>query len=354
MSAAIEAKLAQHGLLTEGKAVHSTAAGTAWYINLLMGFAGWLAAVFLFGFLGLAFADLLESMLACALLGSLLIVLAYFILRHNDGPFWQQLSLAVSLSGQALICVAVFEWFDQHNWQPWLALLSLQLLVVWLMPPFVHRLFAALFAGFCVFLLWRSLGLAELSRTLLMLSSAWLCLHEFSLARWRSHILPLSYGLLMALVLLYIDGTFGQILWYWHETETLSVLARLTWLNELLDLAVLLYVTSALFTRYGQPLNSLYALAGLAFCGLVALCSIKIAALDISLLILVLAFAASNRMLLALGSISLLWFVGQYYYTLELSLLQKSAWLLLLSILLLSSAWLIRHFLPVKKESTDA
>jgi len=66
--------------LVEGPAPDTTKLETPWYVKVLMAFSGWLAALFLLGFVGTGFLFLVESAPASFIMGALMIGGAY--LRH--------------------------------------------------------------------------------------------------------------------------------------------------------------------------------------------------------------------------------------------------------------------------------
>ena len=79
-----------------------------WYVKTLLAFSGWLASIFVFAFLGLAFNSLFDSTPACLVVGGLMILGAFYILRLPKSEFYEHLGLAISLAGQALIAIAIF------------------------------------------------------------------------------------------------------------------------------------------------------------------------------------------------------------------------------------------------------
>jgi len=78
-----------------------------WYVKTLLAFSGWLASIFVFAFLGVAFSSLLDSAPACFVVGGLMIAGAFHILKLPKSEFYEHLGLAISLAGQALIIVAI-------------------------------------------------------------------------------------------------------------------------------------------------------------------------------------------------------------------------------------------------------
>jgi hypothetical protein len=76
-----------------------------WHISVLMAFLGWLAALFLLGFVGFGiFSDIENKKVASFIVGGPMIGGAYLLLQKNQAVFAKDFSLAVSLAGQLWCC----------------------------------------------------------------------------------------------------------------------------------------------------------------------------------------------------------------------------------------------------------
>jgi uncharacterized membrane protein len=73
-----------------------------------------------------------------------------------------------------------------------------------------------------------------------------------------------------------------------------------------------------------------------------------------ALLILLLGFAAGNRILMAFGVLSLLGFVGHFYYSLHSTLLAKSGLLAATGLCLLTAHFFLRRGDPTAAEVKHA
>src|SRR5262249_60956467 len=88
-------------------------AHTPWYVRVMLGIAGWLAASFLLGFVGAAFAVVVQSKTLAILVGFMVITAAYAVFRmapRND--FSGMFGIAVSFAGQALVAFGVLGVFE--------------------------------------------------------------------------------------------------------------------------------------------------------------------------------------------------------------------------------------------------
>ena len=87
--------------------------------------------------------------------------------------------------------------------------------------------------------------------------------------------------------------------------------------------------------------------AALLFC----LLTIKATGFSAAVVIIILGFSRSNRVMMGIGIIALLGFCSVYYYTMEQTLLYKSAILFLVGILMLMTRFALVRFWPVTEKS---
>ena len=198
-----------------------------WFVTLLLGFAGWLAGIFLLVFIGM-FLDL-ESRTAILIVGLVLLAGAWG-LYHADGQaaFLDQLALALSIAGQCAVAWGLLE--DVRSAVVIAGtLLLMQLAVLFIMPNKTARTIAALFAVMAwVYTIRFALrpgddddlllhgdmnyaryGVAPivfgwlLTWVPLVALARWLTLHEprWMADRWRTYARPVLTGALLGLSL---------------------------------------------------------------------------------------------------------------------------------------------------------
>src|SRR5437773_7877276 len=132
-------KLASAGV-TVGDMPEAQETHTPWYVRLLLGIAGFIAAVFLLGFVGVGLAFVLESKIASLAAGFMMIAAAYAVFRaapHSD--FGSMFALAVSFTGQALVVYGVWGMLNERSAQPWVAIAAIEAILALFMPNFIHR-----------------------------------------------------------------------------------------------------------------------------------------------------------------------------------------------------------------------
>ncbi len=338
--------------MTQGELSDTPLHSSPWFVKVLMAFSGWLAALFLFGFVGIALEHILESAVICFFTGSGMIALAYVMLmkmeadrrdyRVSKQEFLEHLALAISLAGQILVAIAIFDVFDDAFKKSTMSLVvfgCLQAGLSIIMPNYLHRLLSAMAAALCWYFacVFRSSGYAGLDYLLvpiLMLGVSLLWLNELSLARFTRILEPVAYGLTLSIV--YIKGTLmfsaHHLVWYLRKQEDVLVSP---WMGELLTTLVLIFVVVRLMQSLGFALKSPQTLAAIAGCGLIGLISIESYGVGLGVMILLLGFYNSNRLLMGLGVVSLLFYISSYYYFLDVTLLVKSFTLLVLGMVLL-------------------
>lgn len=310
-----------------------------------LAFSGWLAALFLLGFIGLALEFVFRNSTAAFVLGGLMVGGAYAVLRLPKNEFLEHLTLAVSLAGQCLIIYAIFDSLDGHETAAWLALFILQGSLAAVMPNYVHRIFSAFIAASALAMTLTSLGWPHVGGILMFLAA--LCwLHEFDTAQHMEKLRAIGYGLVLALIQLKSMSLFGEqalILELHHQKSAVWAMA---WIDEVLIGCAALYVVWQLLQRHSQAVAGRISVAALAGTVLICAVSTQMQGLTVGLVIMLLGFAGSNRVLAGLGITSLLFYISTYYYQLDATLLAKSLNLLAVGLVLLGIRQLLEYILP--------
>jgi hypothetical protein len=307
-----------------------------WYIKLLMAFAGWLSALFFFGFFAITVLDFADNAGAKIAIGVTLLVVAYFVLGAKQSEFLEHVGLAISLTGQGLLWWAVIDYLKFIDAQLWLYIGIVQMLLAWFMPSFLHRIFSAFVAAYALSVFMSIVARAEVFSSVLMLACAWLWLGEFQRKHYISRCSAIAYGFTLALLVIKTSYSFN---WWWINPSDLQLTPDyMQWLDEGLNCLVLLYVTRHLLVRYQLPLSGLAAIAALSAALVVGLASIFTSGLALALMFVMVGFASSHRILMGLGVVATLTYLSQYYYSLELTLSEKSLSLCVLGLLLVALA----------------
>jgi len=118
--------------------------------------------------------------------------------------------------------------------------------------------------------------------------------------------------------------------------------------------ALLVAVAGCLLARAGDGLRRPRALAALAAAAAVGALSVEAPGIATGLMIVLLGYAAANRVLAGIGLAALVFYLSAYYYTLEESLLYKSAVLAATGLVLLASRWLMLRFVLPETDDEPA
>lgn len=346
--AALWARLSADGLVA-GEMPSPERPASPWYVRVMLGIAGWIGALFLLGFVAVAFAFVMDDAASALFVGAACCGAAFALFRAFAGnDFAEQFGLAVSLAGQGLMIVGLGEIFDTQGSALYLAIAVMQAALAFLVPNFLHRLLASCGAAVAVALAINAASLHGLSVPILCLGLALVWLEPKVWAvnggLWR----PVGYGLVLALLLvetfrLYGDGVlFDPVL----AARWTAIHGPL--IGRVLTAAVLLFVAAALIRRESGNPRSPIALGAGAAALVLGLVSLMAPGLASALLILLLGFAAGNRLMAALGILSLLGFVAHFYYSLHATLLEKSGILAVTGLCLLAAWFVLRRGAPAR------
>jgi hypothetical protein len=314
-----------------------------WYVRLLLGVAGWIAALFLLGFVAAGMAWLAESQ-AASIVGGLLVSAAAWVLfrKMPESAFAQQFALAFSFAGQALFALGVFGLYD-HSAEgagPWLWIAVQQAVLLAVMPNTVHRLWSAFAASVTLYMALRAGGLGFLVPPLLLAAAAWGWLHEFRWPRFAAALRPGAYGLVIALIGMELAGGLLRPAVGFDAPDP----ERRLW-GQMLNGAVLVGVVWVLLHRTGATWPGRTAVVVLAGTVLTVLVSLEAPGIATGVCILLLGFAHGNAVLTGLGGIALLLYAGDYYYELDVTLLVKSQVLAATGAVLLGLRWVLLRWL---------
>ena len=358
----IDAQNVNHELLSSAQ----SEARSPWFISLFFGMSGILASLFFIGFLTLILDNtgLLDSTLAVFIIGGILSVIGGFLFynaRIRHSPFWNSLAFAITLAGQGYIAYALLasEIAEPLNI---MLLLLVQLLMTVVIPNFVYRLLSATLALNCLFYLLNYYHFSEVSLGLLALITSVTHLQRYTLAvfiprKWRMNALEImsAMGYASAYVLLsisvyFIAAEYGNSLNNYGEAFSYNYYLA----QGLLTLASL-YAAYLILKRYQVKLRSTAGLLISAAIVLLGIMSIYVSGLLATSLIIIIATANSQRVLLGLGVIASVGYIFWYYYQLDTSLLVKSVSLFVIGIALLLLRWLLikSYFAKIKLSAND-
>ncbi|RCV90070.1 DUF4401 domain-containing protein [Billgrantia montanilacus] len=315
-----------------------------WFVRALQAFSGWLAALFLLGFIGMGAVFVLDSSAAAASLGLVMIAGAFALLRGSKGDFVEHLALAGSLAGQLLVAWALGAALGSVSAGFWWSLVGLQAVLALVMPSLTHRTFSAFAASLAFYLaLTEGVSAPSLAGGLVLLSLTLLWLNEF---RWPAHmrqLQALGYGLLLGLLAIQVMEYHGQSLLLGRYDYGTGLVWLEPWVGDGLATLALLLLVHHVFQRHRYAIAPSSRVAAYGAVAVLMLLSLQAHGLSQGALVVALGFAIGNRLIMGLGVMLLLLAITNYYYWLDATLLAKSVTLCLLGVLLLALRWVLRR-----------
>ncbi|MEM7081414.1 MAG: DUF4401 domain-containing protein [Pseudomonadota bacterium] len=322
-----------------------------WFVKLLLAVSGWAASLFLLVGIVIVFGNVFDQPAVALTTGLILVALAIIALRTLQNDFFEHSALALSLAGQGLMSIGVYEIMGDFDAPFFWLFAAFQLGLCFVVPSFVHRVWSACIAVLCVFFALQRPELHHLVGGTVMFGVASVWLNEYLFPRHVARNTAIAYGATLAVGLVALFPLLGVRIddvraavgvgpadaeWY-----------ELPMVGKALVFFALLYTVWGIMRRYSLNMRQQrwVVLAAIALGAL----SFNVSGITIGVILLLLGFAASNTVLSGIGFVVLLGFFGIYYYQLEQTLLVKSGIFVALGVSLL----LIRWVLPGKSETTS-
>lgn len=327
-----------------------------WFIRGMLGIAGWIGALFIFGFIGAAFAMVMDNAGAAAIAAVICCAGAYAIFllaAHND--FASQFGLATGLVGQILFAVAIFQQFDAEESLAYGLFFCVEAALTFLMPNFIHRVFTTVTAVIAFSLGFVQAGLHGLALPLVVTGCALVWRGELRLAARAELWRPVGYGLALGTLQTAATPLLGGEMLHlfrrngggWLQQYGLEV-------GTLLVAMVFLAVTVQILRELEIEISSREG-GGILACAVLAMgVSFPAHGLAAALLILILGFAGGNRVLFGLGLLAVASFLGHYYFQMRETLLFKSMILGATGAFLLGSRWVLSRLFPTREARRHA
>ena len=351
--------LSEAGLVSGELPQAATNPQSPWPVRLMLGVAGWIGALFLLGFALVAFTILGNSAGAAIPAGAICCFAAYLIFRTLPrNEFIAQFGFALSIAGQSLIVIGLFNLNGSSRGAAtatFLVMAAIEAALAVFVPNYVHRAFTALAANVFLFLASLLFGGPVLPALVAAAGVVVVWLHTAPDAKRASFWEPIGYG--FAIALLHFDGAmlFGDDLLRLLWSRSVPLPPYLIWAAQAVTSALFFYVAWQLRERAGVKLNSPGGIVVTAGAIVVTLCGLGAPGISAAILVLVLGFANSNRVLMGLGLIAFGFYLSHFYYQLDTTLLVKSMILAATGVVILGLWWAIERYLPApRQEPADA
>jgi len=322
------------GLVAEAQVPAQAAVepGTPWFVRVMAGFGAWLGGLFLLGSVLGLFTAAFNSRTGMLVLGLLLIGAAFGLYRAaGKSEALQQFGLAFSMAGQFAFGFGFVDLWHLNSDQMMFALCLMQVALVLLMPSALHRFLSTLFAVIAAYYALQLNHAVALGAMLLAPAVAWIWLAEAAWIVARRAALWRPVGYALALALLFWQAPLAAS-WMFNWGREPTLFAAPYWLAPLAYAGSLIAVAGILARRQapGAWLNWVVAAA------VVSLAAVLAPGLIAALLVLVLGFAAGNRILCGMALLAASWYLGAYYYQMQITLLEKSGVMLATGVVLLA------------------
>lgn len=312
-----------------------------WYMSLAVAIGAWLATTFLL-FAIFAISGL-RSETAQVAVGVLLSAGAIFARREADAEFARWAAVAVALAGMGLVTIGVSGATDSPVWAA-VACFVVALAFIRLVPDTTLRFLSTLSAGSALFI-WLlgnkvpfgfDVGIAILVAAIALVWRHGVARRSDALAEILE---PVGYALVIVLFGALLGRTFATSTHAHWTIEISRDVGTLGPLATIVCTAALLTLAWRVLDEHGLPLGSPLSFAILAGVVLLGAGTLESPGIVAGVAALMLAFDRRNVVLLGMAAIFLIVFGSFYYYSLNLTLLQKSGVLIGSGLLLLS----IRH-----------
>ncbi|HSP85274.1 MAG TPA: DUF4401 domain-containing protein [Psychrobacter sp.] len=348
---------------------HNLEDDNPWFIQVFFGFSGFVASLFFIGFLTLMLQNTgaLESTIATFLIGMLLNVGSFILFKSQTtrrSMFLNSLAFTLSVAGQAYVMYALVSGDIEHPLGVWL-FLFIQSALTFIVPNFMYRLLSSLVALGCTVYLLNDYQLPELSLGLLALIAIISHLQRYRLlqhapVKWRAGAFDSikAIGYASAMMLLGVSVYFIAAEYRGSFNNDSEAFRYNYYLAQSLLTLASFYAAYLILKRYHpKPFSSVSIVISSIVFGIILLLgilSLYVSGLLATSLIIIIAVANNQRLLLGLGITALVSYIFWYYYQLDTSLLVKSASMLLIGIALLLIRWLlIKGYLAKIKPSAN-
>lgn len=293
-----------------------------WYLGAAVGLGAWLATGFFLGFL-VYFVDI-DDAFGRIVLGIALVGVAVWQRRRAGSGFLRHASVAIALAGLGLIIVGLDDWVDTRAAAVVVMLLSATLIV--LMPDSVFRFLATLVALAACYVAVAGRGSTwgyEVVTIVVvaLVAVTWRFRIRDREPRMEEMLRPVGYAVVLGLFVALLVGSSTQLGRLSFEPGRWLIVGRMTTIGVTVVLLALVWLIIDEQGGATDSPSSIAALLGVVALGATTLTTPGIIA---GAGVLTLAFDRRDKVLLGMAVAYLLVFGTVFYYSLHLTLLEKS------------------------------
>jgi uncharacterized membrane protein len=298
-----------------------------WYLRAAVALGAWVATIFIIA----SFAAIVRPRndLSWVVIGVLLMAAAIFGRRQATGEFPKWAAVAAALAGHGMVTFGLAAVGDESVTRGAIACLTTAALLIWLVPDYTLRFIATLSGGSAIIVALIALKLPhgfDVGIAIIVTALTFVWRGQLrSRANALAEILePVGYALVVVLFSALLARTLATSTHSHWSLEMGREAGNLGPVSTIACTIALVALTWKVLDEQGTSLSaplSFALLAGAAFLGATTLDSPGIVA---GIGALMLAFDRRARVLLGMATVFLLVFGSFYYYSLELTLLQKA------------------------------
>lgn len=304
-------------------------------IKILSIFGGFLATMAFLGFL--LIAGLYDSPLGMVVFGFGFIFLAIFLNKIQDKLIVDTLSISLYITGIGLLTFAFYEIDIQENLIT-LIILTIALASLFITQNYMLSFISILTINTCLLLLLISNKLYSLIHLYIAFNTVLLVivfLNEAKILIANKKLSKLYNPLRIGLIVSLLAGLIAI-----GSKEFIPISTNIIWISSLVFFAAILYLVSKIMLVFNllsvKNKNLIYLLTAI-----ILIPTVLSPAISGALLIVLLSFYVNYKTGLVIGIISVLYFISQYYYDLNFTLLTKSIILFSSGVLFLGCYFII-------------
>jgi len=240
----------------------------------------------------------------------------------------RQFAFALSLAGQAMWLFGLAHAFSSGTMVSIAqCMAAMEILLLLAIPDFQHRVFSAMAAGYALLIVLAAHGMALLIPGLSAAIFVALWFNEFRFIQHASLLRAPGYAVALMMPASVSSGHYSGLHDDWLLAPVQSDFSGSMfygYLSPVLITFSLIFTAFHYLRRHRIPLTSLAGILALVGSTLAGLSAFLDQGIALGTLILVVGFGQGNRVLIGLGLLSLLTYLGRYYYLMSMSLLEKS------------------------------
>ena len=322
-----------------------------WYVRAMIGFGSWMASLLLIVSI-LAGMNVYERDTAALGLGLVFIIAATIFRWASSHDFSVQMALAFCLAGQGVFLFGMYGYYDSFVALLYVVIL-MQVILVFIYPDRILRFLSVLFSvQAIVLLLFKGNAQEWLHGLVFGLLLVFLLLEKniFQLIEngWYERLAPVMYGLLVSALAVLMLSTIYIL----PELSTRMHFFPYPWISAVLSGLLFVAVIFDILRR--QNTNPQVRLISLVMAVIFVLASLQMPGLIVACLLILLGYDRSLKLVLTLGLAFLTVFLTAWFYGLEVTLMLKSASLVLAGAVLLLMRFGMRHWLSHSSEAQHA